>query len=46
MAIVYIKPKLRNTTIPAAAENIAPNVVMPVILAAATSLPPIALAIT
>ena len=27
MAVAYIKPKLRNTTIPAAAENIAPNAV-------------------
>ena len=42
----YISPVLRNTVMPIAAENMAPNVVMPTMLAAATSLPPMALAIT
>lgn len=42
----YIQPKLRSNTMPAAAGTSAPSVVMPMMLAAITSLPPIARAIT
>ena len=42
----YIQPSSRSTVMPNPADSIAPTVVMPIMLAAATSLPPIAFAIT
>lgn len=42
----YIQPSSRSTVMPNPADSIAPTVVMPMILAAATSFPPIAFAIT
>ncbi len=42
----YIQPSSRSTVMPNPADSIAPTVVMPIILAAATSFPPIAFAIT